>query len=347
MSSSFATLGPRQEAEITGFLLRIFGMTAVPPDLSPPALGWKYFDPHPWWAEGRSYVLRTPGNEIAAHGCVAPVRFAPDGGGLVESMQVIDWAAGKAVPGAGLLVYRRCLEVSRGTLLAIGGSEDTRKIIPLVKWFSAREDIRQYGCPIRPWQHFMRSDKTSRQVAKLGRNLWWSRTPGRPSAGAWRARPARPGEPVFAHRGDFIPVVRTREWFDYLCRCPVAKTELVILEKDGVPAGHALLSNAEGSVRVADFVVDGEAAAQAERVPAFSAVLGYVAAQASAAELVAASSLTEVCGVFEQCGLRPRGVIPVYLADPRKQLSPHRRLETTLMIGDAFYRYDPQYPFAF
>ena len=47
----------------------------------------------------RGYALRYKG-EIAAFGCLVPCRFLT-GSGSVASCNVIDWAASKAVPGAG------------------------------------------------------------------------------------------------------------------------------------------------------------------------------------------------------------------------------------------------------
>jgi hypothetical protein len=109
MPVSFANAAIDQEAELWQFLSGVFGMTEAPPNLRFGAMAWKYFDPHPWWPDGRSYILRTP-EGIAAHVCVSPVRFAGNGH-TVESGQIIDWAAGRLVPAAGLLICRRCLEL--------------------------------------------------------------------------------------------------------------------------------------------------------------------------------------------------------------------------------------------
>ena len=312
-------------------------MTDRPENLSARALLWKYFEPHPWWPEGRSYMLTTPAG-IAAHGCAAPVRYQ----GNVESLQVIDWAAGRLVPGAGLLVYRKCLEVNKGTLLAIGGGEDTLKIIPMVKWFSRKDDLRSYARPLRPWRHFAQGSKNVRNMGRLLRNVQWKLAPALPASRSWQCRPARAGEEVFnpSDSAGYVPIVRTRAWFDYLLRCPIAAMELVMLEDAGRPVGHALLSNVHGSVRVADFVVTSGAPDAA-----FAALVRYVSQQPAAAEIVAASSLAETNRVFEVCGLRFRGAVPVYLADPRKLLPADKAIEITAAIGDAFYLGSPEQPF--
>jgi hypothetical protein len=342
MSVTFGPTAPDQTTELWQFLAGAFGLKEVPPVFNAAALQWKYFDPHPWWPEGRSYQLRTQ-DGIAAHGCVSPVRFAGTGT-TIESMQIIDWAAGRSIPSAGLLLYRKCMETSGATLLAIGGSEDTLKIIPQVKWFKPKQDIRTYSRPLRPWRHFGLSKKNQRSVARLGRNLYWRWSPRLPDSRDWRCRPAVAGEEVFTPSGNFIPIVRTRAWLDYLGRCPLIQSELVILEKDGVPAAHALLARAYGVVMVADFAVTGAAAHQ-DRVSAFAALVRHSAAFPDAAEIMTGSSLDETCRVFQECGLRHRKSSAVYLADPKKQSPAEARLEITPAIGDAFYWFDPRYPF--
>lgn len=346
MPATFSTANSGHEAELVQFLSRVFGITKLPPNLLSSALAWKYFEPHPWWPGSRSYMLRTE-EGLAAHGCVAPVRFGV-GGDPVESMQIVDWAAGRLVPAAGLLIYRRCLEAGGGTLLGIGGSQDARQVISQVKWLKPQEPICSYARPLHPWRRLAQSARAPRDLARFGRNLMWRTIPRLPRAGAWRWRGAKPGEEVFnpqgSDEGEFVPMLRTRAWFDYLLRCPVVRTELLILENAGTPRGHAFLAHAQGSVRVGDFVV-AEEVPQPDRAAAFAALVRYVAAQPGAVEMVAASSLREVCSLFEACGLRPRGTIPVHLADPRKLLPPGARLETNLLIGDGFYWYDPAEPY--
>jgi hypothetical protein len=341
MAVSFSATTREQEPEIWQFLRDIFRLTERPATLTPTATDWKYFDAHPWWPEGRSYTLRTP-TGIAAHGFVSPVRF-DRGGATVESAQIVDWAAGGAVPAGGLLLCRKSLETG-GTLLAIGGTAEALAVFRKVKWFARKDDVRYYARPLRPWRHLARSPKAPRDLARFVRNLFWQCSPRWPRSGQWTVRSARPGEDVFSHLGDFVPMVRTRGWFDYLLRCPIVRTELVILESAGVPQGHAFLAHFQGCVRLADFVVAG-AVSQSDRVAAFSALGKFLAAQPGVAEMVAASSLAEMGAVFEACGLRPRGVQSVYLADPAKRLPPDARLEITPLIGDGFYLFDERYPF--
>jgi hypothetical protein len=339
---SFGPTSPENASAVHEFLAGIFQLAPDAPGFHPATAAWKYFDAHPWWPEARSYTLQTPAG-IAAHGCVSPVRFDCRGQ-TVDSMQIVDWAAGRQIPAAGLLLYRRCLERSKGSLLAIGGSADARTILPKVAWFARKDDLFHYARPLRPGRHLAGTARGWRSLARYGRNLYWRVMPGLPDVQRWSCRKARAGEAVFSQTGPFVPILRTRAWFDYLLRCPAARTDLVILEDSGAARGHAFFSEAGGAVQVADFVV-GAPASQGEKTAAFSALLRYIAAQPESAEVVASSSLREMGEVFLACGLRPRGNSPVYLADPKKLLPRDLPIEITPLIGDAFYFRSPGYPF--
>jgi len=119
---SFASTRPEELGKVLAYLFSTFHSPENDPNFSADAVRWKYFDPHPWWPGSRSFLLKA-GGHIAGHGCVTPVRFVA-GGQVTDSMQIIDWAGGRLVPGAGMLVFRRCLELGDLTLLTIGGKKD-------------------------------------------------------------------------------------------------------------------------------------------------------------------------------------------------------------------------------
>src|SRR5258706_3470841 len=105
--------------QVAAFLRRIFRVPATFRTFQPDVLRWKYFAPHPLWEGSRSCVFRKDG-EIVAHGCVTPFRWLTAAGPLRASC-VIDWAADRSVPGAGLLLFRKIAERFDG-LAGIGGS---------------------------------------------------------------------------------------------------------------------------------------------------------------------------------------------------------------------------------
>jgi hypothetical protein len=342
MPVSFSVIPVQRSSEVLDFVHGVFGFTETPPNFAPATVEWKYFAPHPWWLTGRSYVLETD-KGIAAHGCVSPVRFA-GAETVLEAVKIIDWAAGRIVPGAGLLLWRRCLELQKGLLLAIGGSQQTLNILQEVKWFVPQTDLRYYVKPFHPWRRFSRSQGRLRDWLKLGRNAHWRMIPPLPAPGLWRCRPATPSDDVFNPVGNFLPILRSRTWLDYLCACPIASCTLLILERDGAPNGHALVANRAGSALIADFALGGERTPQAKG-HAFAALLRFLSEQHDLLEVVAGSSIREDCRVFETCGLRFRRSAQVSVADPHHLIDGEMQLEINPMIGDAFYLYDAANPF--
>ena len=155
---------------------------------------------------------------------------------------------------------------------------------------------------------------------------------------------ARPEDPVFTPEGEFVPILRTRAWIDYLGDCPAANCNLWILERDHQPRGHALVAHLEGSARIADFALEGKQD-QAAITHAFSALIRTLKSLGDTLEVVAGSSLSEHVHAFEECGLRYRGSSAVRLADSRKTLPGDSRLEIIPALGDGYYLYDPSNPF--
>jgi hypothetical protein len=210
-------------------------------------VAWKYFDPHPFWPGPRSYVVRRD-EEIAAHIGLAPVRFAAPSG-PVDSGQFLDWMANPRIAGSGVLAYWECLGVV-DTVLVVGGSEDARRVLPKLKWLRRISDLRIYARPLR-----VRGTRVKTPF-KLVRNLLWSVMPQLPPSGDWRALSIPFLTTVWTPHGNFIPIERTAGWLNFHLKCPAVRFEAISLERDGRPAGHALLAHAGPQVRIVDFVID-------------------------------------------------------------------------------------------
>jgi hypothetical protein len=132
-----ALISPVAESElgdVMRFLRTVFGVGESHRMFQADVLRWKCFAPHPFWEGSRGYALRYRG-EIAAFGCVVPCRFLT-GSGTVASCNVIDWAASKSVPGAGIMLYRH-IQGLTGAMINIGGTADARQVLPRIG-FQAR-----------------------------------------------------------------------------------------------------------------------------------------------------------------------------------------------------------------
>ena len=308
------------------------------PFTAPDLLSWKYFDPHPSWPGTRSYLLQTDSGIVANAG-MAPVRFVI-GGQTVSSAQMIDWAAAAKTTGAGLTAFTECLPLA-DTILAIGGSSDARRIFPRLKWLRKLAHLRQYARPLRPFKQVLNSPLNVKSPARLARNLAWSIHPRLPSGHGWTCRRVTNFDHAWQPQSDIPVIERTADWLNYLLRCPGAELEGYVLLDNAQPAGHFLLARVGPQARLVDLAV--RSVMQADWVSAISVATREAATNSATFEIAAASSLPDFCTALETCGFRPRGLVPVYVADGRGKFGGASLIEITLAIGDAFYAASPEW----
>src|SRR4029453_14051581 len=121
MSIRFMPLARERLPELVRFLCESMGKQPDDQTLDLDYLHWKYFEPLENWSGSRSYILEKDG-VIVGHGGGCPVVFV-HAGGVITSMQLVDWAASRTVPGAGVGLMRDAMRMTQ-TFLAIMGSED-------------------------------------------------------------------------------------------------------------------------------------------------------------------------------------------------------------------------------
>jgi hypothetical protein len=338
MDLEFAPTIPAWLGQVQELFKIAFPLNPEAKPLESELVAWKYFDPHPFWPDPRSYVVRRD-QEIAAHIGLAPVRFATPRG-PVDSGQFLDWMANPRIAGSGVFAYWECLGVV-DTVLVIGGSEDALRILPKMKWLRRIPDVRLYARPLQVWGTIagMRRSRLKTPF-KLARNLLWSVVPPLPSSGDWRALPVPFLTTVWTPQGNFTPIERTTDWLNFHLKCPAVRFEAILLDRGGRPAGHALLAHAGPQVRIADFAID--TMDEEQWTQACSALIRTVAAEPGSYEVAAASSLPFLQRVFERCGLRNRGSMPAYLGDPKNKFASGDLLELSLLTGDSSYLMNEQ-----
>ncbi len=337
MALAFTGTGRTEVVELRRFLAGAFGTGEFAPFLDARLLEWKYFCERPGWNGARSYVVRR-GDVIAAHGCAHPVRFlAP--AGAVSSTRVIDWAAAGAVPGAGVLLLSKLAGMAE-TLLALGGSPETRAILPKVGFHNVGE-LHIYARPVRLWRQFrVRGGNVARSAARLARNIAWKARPLAAAPAGWSARKAnRFGEMPVPFPFDGVTVAeRTPELLNAMLRCPGASMEGYEILRAGGTAGYFVLSRVRGQARIADlWVEDGEWRA------AYALAARAAASNPETVEVMAASATVDERQAIEAAGFIGRGSEPIFLYDPAGRLQPPLRI--TLLDGDEFYLDHPDYPF--
>jgi hypothetical protein len=338
---------PALRETLVSFLLATFRLGPEAPFVQPALLRWKYDEPRPDWSGPRSFIWKE-GDTIAAHACMCPVTYSLPSGDVTGSY-LIDWAAARTFAGAGVKLLRavagRC-----DTLFAVGGSADTRRILPKLGYRHIC-DLRFYARVLRPWRQF-RTDPFPRRwkaPLRLGRNAIWSLAPLPTRVGDWSERRIdtfdSSAQLLFDARADsaFPCSRRTPELMNYYLRCPAAVFTAAYLLRAGVPLGWYVLSRVAGQVRIADIWVNSGSAD--DWSAAYILALRAASGDPEACELVASASIPPAVEAVTRAGFRFHHAEPVFVLDPRKLFAAFQSLNVTFVESDLPYGFDPAYPY--
>jgi len=306
-------------------------------------LRWKCFAPHPFWEGSRGYALRHKGG-IAAFGCVVPLRFLTSAG-AAASCNVIDWAASKAVPGAGILLYRHIQELA-GAMINIGGSTDAFRVLPSIG-FQTGADRHNYRRVLRPWRYLRRfGQKDWKAPLRLARD--YRALARRGAAANRRDLEARRLASFDAVTEEVFPdpsivgravCARTAQSLNYFLACPAAHMEAYLLERGHAPAGYFVLSRVGGRCRIADLWI--RSADPLDWAAAYLAATDAACADPDLVEVTAAVCAPFETGALERAGYRRTHAEPVFVLDRDRRLGDKNDLSVTLLENDGFYWREP------
>ena len=352
MPLSFEPTTPQDRPELVRFLLDVF---QLPPDslfVRPDLLEWKFDRPRPDWEAPRSYVFRRDG-EILSHGCIWPVTYLTPEGPLT-SMRVIDWAGTRTHPGSGAMLMRKMASVTE-TVLAVGGSEETQKVVPAIG-FRRTGDFYQYARVLRPWRQMRTYPvKNWKTPIRFLRNALWSRTPAHraPAGWSWRPLPRFGDEQKVLVENPppvegWIGCRRTVGMLNYLLDCPAARMSAFLIEREGKPCGYGILSHVRGQTRISDLHVTPGSPENWRN--AYALAVEAARRDPECAEVVSWVSAGFRRTALQSCGFRALGSEPVFLYDPRKRIVPPDDaalpLDLQLLDGDEFFLADALYPYS-
>jgi hypothetical protein len=339
---------PASRQALTKFLLSAFQLPPGAPFVQPDLLRWKYDTPRLDFAGPRSYIWKDAAGEIAAHACLCPVTYSLPAGD-VRCSYLIDWAAARSSPGAGVSLLRS-LAKNFDVLLAVGGSADTISILPKLGYRPAAR-LHFFARVLRPWQQF-RSDPFPRgwkAPARLARNALWSRS-GLPAPPAeWTAQSTASFDmscqPLFDARvhSPFASTRRTPGLMNYLLACPGTVYSAALLRQNGELRGWFVLSRAGGQMRIADLWLDSDLAD--DWAAAFGLALRTAMDDPEAYEVITSASIPLAVEAAAAAGFRPRHTEPIYTLDPKLLLAPAPGLNVTFLESDLAYHIDPAYPY--
>jgi hypothetical protein len=346
MKAELAVTLPVERDAVARFLRTTFGDSTLTNSFEPGVLDWKYFVAHPEWNGPRSFVLKT-GADIVAHGGIWPLGLV-NASREVNAIHLIDWAARADAPGSGVRLLRN-LATDGAPLVTIGGSENTRSILPKLG-YQHTGVVKMYARVLRPWLQFRSTSKrTWKSPLRFLRSAVWSLSPlpasPKTSQVSRILRFDSSLEPLLNRRAgtDHFSSRRTLDGLNHFLNCPAATFSAFLVSEMDSPRGFFLLSQIGKQIRIADLYLatdDPEHWTQA-----------YVLATRTAAErpetceIVVASSAPMVQRAIEKAGFRPRGEHPIYCYDPRKLLGDSPKLNLSLLDGDGCFRSNLRSPY--
>ena len=324
------------EAAIAALLRESLGLTTGHPTAESTHMHWKYWEPYPGWIGSRSYVYLWD-DQIAAHGAVIP-QMCLWRGHRIRALHVIDWAAREHFGGSGVALMK---QISKFTdaIFAVGGSDLTQRILPLVGFQESGTIVARYARPVRPLLRLRNPEyKSWRLAPQVIRAVFWKLTARSRRHVEWCARRV-PAEQLAAASliwpcptsGTTI-FERSNAWMSHLLRCPATPMELYSVHRNGRLRGYFVLALAPAQARIADCWIDSVDLAE------WSAMVDLAVEQATAhvhvAEVVSMSSDPLMGAALLECGFHLRHSTPLWLRTGRGVERPDVRLRFLMADSD-------------
>jgi GNAT superfamily N-acetyltransferase len=321
-------------------IVALMRSAGLEPHSDPRHLHWKYWQERADWAGSRSFVL-TDGRDLLAHLAVVPGAFR-HGESRARVIHMIDWAARRDVPGAGIRLAKHVIRMT-DFVLATGGSRDTLRILPLMG-YEPCGTLAGYVRTLSPFGILARpAPSRAKLLPRVARSLLWSLSAPRGDTAGWGVRriesdevgqiptswPTQvPGRVVFE---------RSPALFRHALACPIVPVELYGLEKGGRLGGYFLLSYAPGQARIADMGIDSEDPADWRAL--MHAAVNQARSRGGLAELCVWSSDPSLSRLLEECGFHERLSLPLCARAAAGAPIPRDIMRVQMLESDAFYLY--------
>jgi hypothetical protein len=321
-------------------IVALMAEAGLRPNVEPQHLHWKYWQPREDWSEARSYVL-TDGSNLLAHGAVVPAHCSCEAGRL-RIVHMIDWAARRSEPGAGVTLMKY-VGGRFDALLGIGGTPATLKIMPLIGYRPCGL-VTGYVRPLHPLRLLRAVAQPNwKLLPRMARSALWALTAPRPTGGEWRARLITAGQVrqiisvLPSRRQEFDLLERSEALLRYVLECPIVPMELHALERAGRVRGYFLLAYASAQARLVDsWVLSGE---PADWRALIQCAVREASRKGGVAELVTWANDSLLAQSLIECGFRARFTLPVYLRATSPRLVPGM-LRLQMLDNDAAYLHE-------
>lgn len=346
MGLQFVPTPESDQPALLSFLLETFQADPGLNSFRPEVLRWKYFAEYPGRNAPRSFLLKRD-EQIVAHGGVWPIRLAVSGSEL-KAIHLVDWAASRVAPGAGIQVLRS-ISAMADLMVTIGGSRDTKKILPKLGYKSGGA-LKRYVRVVRPWLQLRTSRHHNwKTPLRFLRNAVSSFKTLPPIPPGWHASSVPRFEPSLEQVLEtgttdlHARALRTAAALNYMLDCPAAQFSGFIVSEAKQLRGYFVLVKVGRQARIVDIQIDGRTPDQWRSVCTLAA---HAACQdPEICEVIVGTSRKQISEGFEQIGFWLRRLDPIYYYDARNLLAPGTPLELNLIDGDLSFFYNPEYPY--
>lgn len=265
MTGSIRATQPADLPALAEFLIRIYKFEPSDHHADPQFLEWKYLHPRDGWEGSRSYILEKDG-QVVAHCGVCPVTLHlgnenPGNKITVNSVTLTDWAADPALPGVGIMLYRKLMATAPVSFV-IGGAPATRLMLPRIGFRHVGEALT-YAAWLRPWREFQMRPRNERSILRLLHGVTHPARSSRQTHAGWDFAA------VDKFDDSLIPLLNDtqRAWtfcrrtpadLNYVLQCPCLKMQGFLLRRNGHLMGYFMLGKGkpDWEARLLDLMVN-------------------------------------------------------------------------------------------
>jgi hypothetical protein len=325
--------------DVAKFLFRVHKAAGAAPFVDTRMLEWKYLSPRSDWKGSRGFLLEKDGH-IVAYGGLVPALFRLPSGDAVESAAVVDWAAERSVPGAGVILIRKLLD-KVSTIFVVAGTPPARQVLPKIGFRHAGVALA-YARWVRPWREFQVRPKTFRSVLRLSHGLAHSVRPRRTFVKDWDSIPVNNFDSslqtLLNKRSSSLTFCqRTVENLNYMLQCPAIKMKGFLLRRKESVVGYFILGQIGWEGRIVDIFVDSEL--PQDQKAAYATATGAAMCEPDVCRIFAWAA-PPLSGALVQNGFWLQDEKPVMICDPRNLLTEAFPIDLQLFEGDNAYLTD-------